>query len=58
VFGQAAAVLHAYFAAVGGSVGAQMALGHRYLFGDGVRASCDASLPFYELAANQVRRTG
>ena len=51
-------MVHAYFAAVGGSVGAQMALGHRYLFGDGVRASCDASLPFYELAANQVRRTG
>ena len=37
-----------------GSIQAQMALGHKYLFGDGVRASCEASLPFYELAANQV----
>jgi len=47
-------VLYEYFASMSGSIQAQMALGHKYLFGDGVRASCEASLPFYELAANQV----
>jgi len=49
-------VLYEYVASMSGSIQAQMALGHKYLFGDGVRASCEASLPYYELAANQVKR--
>uniref|UniRef100_A0A7S2DUP2 Uncharacterized protein n=2 Tax=Octactis speculum TaxID=3111310 RepID=A0A7S2DUP2_9STRA len=31
-----------------------MALGYRYLHGYGVVASCDAALPYYELAGNQA----
>lgn len=53
-----AALVHEYFGALAGSAGAQMALGHRFLFGSGVRASCEAALPYYELAAAQVTESG
>ena len=52
--GEALAIVHDYFAALGGSLAAQMALGYRYLHGYGVVSDCDKALPYYELAANQA----
>lgn len=47
-------IVYAYFAALGGSLGAQMNMGYRYLYGYGVSQDCEAALPYYELAANQA----
>ena len=47
-------VVHGYFAALGGSLTAQMNMGYRHLYGYGVSQDCDAALPYYELAANQA----
>mmetsp|Transcript_33138 Transcript_33138/g.116305 ORF Transcript_33138/g.116305 Transcript_33138/m.116305 type:complete len:372 (-) Transcript_33138:988-2103(-) len=56
------AVVHEYFAALGREPLAQMALGARHLHGRGVPARCDASLEYYEAAANAavaaLRREG
>ena len=43
---------HQYFAALGGSPRAQMALAHRHLTGAGAPASCRAAVLYYEPAAS------
>jgi SEL1 protein len=48
------AALHYYFAALGGSVEASMALGFRHSVGLGVPKDCRAAVAYYELAANAV----
>ncbi|GBG26189.1 Protein sel-1-like 1 [Hondaea fermentalgiana] len=54
--------LHYYFAAVGGSIHAQMALGFRHSIGLGVPRDCKTAVLYYELAANtaadQIERDG
>lgn len=49
---EALAVVHYRYAAVNGDVRAQMALGHRYTDGIGVKKSCSVAATYYELAAN------
>jgi SEL1 protein len=48
------AALHYYFASLGGSVEASMALGFRHSVGLGVPKDCRAAVAYYELAANAV----
>lgn len=43
-----------YFAAQGNSTEAQMALGHRHMFGLGVPKSCQAAVLYYHPAAEAV----
>mmetsp|Transcript_2273 Transcript_2273/g.4335 ORF Transcript_2273/g.4335 Transcript_2273/m.4335 type:complete len:815 (+) Transcript_2273:320-2764(+) len=50
----ARAVLYYYFASMGGSLEASMALGFRHSIGLGVPKDCKAAVVYYELAANQV----
>ena len=50
------AVLHFFFAALGGHVGAQMAMGYRHWNGGlGVPKNCSKAVRFYEMAANKVQ---
>lgn len=46
--------LHYYFAAIGGSMEAQMALGFRHSMGLGVPRDCKTAVLYYELAANKA----
>jgi len=48
------AILHYYFAALGGDTAAQMAMGFRHSNGAGVPRSCQTAVMYYELAANKV----
>ena len=50
----ALAVLHQYFAALGGDERGQMAMAHRHLYGVGVPKSCRAAVLYYEPAADKV----
>lgn len=50
----AAALTHFYFAALGGDVGAAMALGHRHLLGVGAPKNCESAVRYYEVAANRA----
>ena len=50
----AKSVLHQYFASMGGDSLAQMALGHRHLFGLGVPKSCQSAALFYDPPASRV----
>ncbi|KAG7380357.1 Protein sel-1 1 [Phytophthora pseudosyringae] len=49
---EAAAMSHYYFAALGGDVGAAMALGHKHLLGLGAPKKCESAVRYYEVAAN------
>ncbi|OWZ08066.1 Sel-1 family protein [Phytophthora megakarya] len=51
---EAAAVSHYYFAAVGGNIGAAMALGHKHLLGLGAPKKCESAVRYYEVAANEA----
>jgi len=46
-----------YFGALGGSLGATMAMGYRHLYGRAVPRSCEAALLYYEIAANAAVAT-
>lgn len=50
----AMAVLHLYFAALGGNVRAKMMLGYRHLYGFGVPKVCATSASYYESVAQMV----
>lgn len=50
----AAATTHYYFAALGGDVGAAMALGHKHLLGVGSPKNCETAVRYYEVAANRA----
>ena len=50
----AKSVLHQYVASMGGDSLAQMALGHRHLFGLGVPKSCQSAALFYDPPASRV----
>eukprot|EP00939_MAST-03C_sp_MAST-3C-sp1_P001599 g1599.t1 len=50
----AAAIANFHFAAVGGHLGAQRAMGYRYLYGVGVPKNCSLAVAYYELAASAV----
>lgn len=45
-------MLNLYYAALGGEVAAQMAMGFRHLHGFGVPKKCATAVTYYELAAN------
>ncbi|KAI9912392.1 hypothetical protein PsorP6_006084 [Peronosclerospora sorghi] len=51
---EAAAMTHYYFAAVGGDVGAAMALGHKHSMGLGVPKKCETAVRYYEAAADEA----
>ena len=46
------AIVHHTFAALGGDVQSQMALGYRYHSGVGVRQSCETALAYYRKVAD------
>ncbi|ETV82116.1 hypothetical protein H257_05618 [Aphanomyces astaci] len=50
----AKAVVYLYFAAAGGDLAANMALGYKHMMGDGVPKNCDAALRYYEVVANRA----
>ncbi|KAF0717962.1 Aste57867_1988 [Aphanomyces stellatus] len=50
----AKAVVQLYFAAAGGDLSANMALGYKHMMGLGVPKSCDAALRYYEVVANRA----
>ncbi|GMF32827.1 unnamed protein product [Phytophthora lilii] len=51
---EAAAMSHYYFAALGGDIGAAMALGHKHLLGLGAPKKCESAVRYYEVAANEA----
>ncbi|KAH7463616.1 Protein sel-1-like protein 2 [Phytophthora ramorum] len=51
---EAAAMTHYYFAALGGDIGASMALGHKHLLGLGAPKKCESAVRYYEVAANEA----
>ncbi|CAH0514337.1 unnamed protein product [Peronospora belbahrii] len=51
---EAAAMTHYYFAALGGEIGASMALGHKHLLGLGTPKKCESAVRYYEVAANEA----
>eukprot|EP00002_Diphylleia_rotans_P021232 TRINITY_DN4137_c0_g1_i10.p1 TRINITY_DN4137_c0_g1~~TRINITY_DN4137_c0_g1_i10.p1 ORF type:complete len:687 (-),score=151.47 TRINITY_DN4137_c0_g1_i10:1418-3478(-) len=51
------ALLHYHFAAAGNSTEAQMAMGFRHKFGEGLERSCRKALGYYSLAAKKVAAT-
>ncbi|KUF95439.1 hypothetical protein AM588_10007776 [Phytophthora nicotianae] len=51
---EAAAMSHYYFAALGGDIGAAMALGHNHLLGLGAPKKCESAVRYYEVAANEA----
>ncbi|KAG6973542.1 hypothetical protein JG688_00003480 [Phytophthora aleatoria] len=51
---EAAAMSHYYFAALGGDIGADMALGHNHLLGLGAPKKCESAVRYYEAAANEA----
>ncbi|KAL3658408.1 hypothetical protein V7S43_016543 [Phytophthora oleae] len=51
---EAAALSHYYFAALGGDIGAAMALGHKHLLGLGAPKKCESAVRYYEVAANEA----
>ncbi|POM73832.1 Sel-1 family protein [Phytophthora palmivora] len=51
---EAAAMSHYYFAALGGDMGATMALGHKHLLGLGAPKKCESAVRYYEVAANEA----
>lgn len=51
---EALAMAHYYFASVGQSIGAMMALGHRHLHGIHAPKNCESAVRYYEVAANKA----
>lgn len=51
----AAAILHYYFAALGGDAFSNMALGYRHMVGLGVPRSCWTAAKYYQGVADKVR---
>ncbi|EGZ16559.1 hypothetical protein PHYSODRAFT_544024 [Phytophthora sojae] len=51
---EAGAMTHYYFAALGGDMGAVMALGHKHLLGLGAPKKCESAVRYYEVAANEA----
>ncbi|KAE9009676.1 hypothetical protein PF011_g10172 [Phytophthora fragariae] len=51
---EAGAMTHYYFAALGGDMGAAMALGHKQLLGLGAPKKCESAVRYYEVAANEA----
>ena len=54
---EAQAILNQYFAALGGSLKAYMALGYRHMYGYGVPQSCVTSLRYFKYAADRTMMT-
>ncbi|KAG7400948.1 Protein sel-1 1 [Phytophthora boehmeriae] len=50
---EAGAMTNYYFAALGGDIGAAMALGHKHLLGLGAPKKCESAVRYYEVAANE-----
>ena len=51
------AVLHDYFAAVAGHIGAKLTMGYRHLHGYGVPKSCESAVHYYDEVARHVVNT-